>query len=299
MNLRELPSPLRIYWDLPDAPSDPALCSRICREIIETKMLFLSLHDPVYQEDSCCRDVLDALKGDSIAISLTIPETAAKPSFLDGLRGSAVTTLFIDTSSMNEVRSALERIRLLGEKVLPACISFDIGKANFGDVTAVVSSCLEDGIRELVFPIQRLSPGGGFFCPERRELDDLAAGLRELDHRGLQITIHDPFLWHIFYPGADYHEGGCQAANSMLYLSPDYRVYPCPSMPLELGDLRQMTLKDIINSSMKKELRRSLLAPPIDCAPCPQADKCVGGCRGRALAATGSFDHRDPACGYV
>ena len=299
MNLRELPSPLRIYWDLPEATPDPAICRRICEEIIETKMLFLSLRDPASPEGWSCKEVLDVLKGDSIGISLTVPGAVATPSFLGGLSGSAVTTLLIDTSSLSEVRSFFEKWGPYGQGGLTPGVSFAKSGQNYREIPEVVSFCLQQGIHDLVFPIQRLGMEEGAAYLEPEGGDELAAKLRAMDYRSMRITIHDPFLWQIFYPEADYHEGGCQAANSMLYLSPDYKVYPCPAMPLELGDLRETTLGEIINSGKKQALRRSLLVPPDDCAPCPQADKCLGGCRGRALASAGSLDRRDPACGYV
>ncbi|MDA8105493.1 MAG: SPASM domain-containing protein [Nitrospiraceae bacterium] len=298
MNLRELPSPLRIYWDLPEAAPDQALCRRICEEIIETKMLFLSLRAPGSPVGCSFREVLDALKGDSIGISLTVPGSAATPSFLAGLSGSAVTTLLIDTSSLSEVRSFFEKWEPYGKGELTPGVSFANSRRNYREIPGVVSFCLQQGVHNLVFPIQRLgTEGAAYLEPEGGY--ELAAKLRAMDYSSMRITIHDPFLWQIFYPEADYHEGGCQAANSMLYLSRDYKVYPCPVMPLELGDLHETTLGEIINSAKKEELRQSLLIPPVDCAPCPQADKCLGGCRGRALASAGSLDRRDPACWYV
>jgi GeoRSP system SPASM domain protein len=299
MNLRELPSPLRIYWDLPEASPDSALCRRICEEIIEAKMLFLSLRDPGSAVGCSCREILEALKGGSIGISLTLPGAAATPSFLAGLSGSAATTLLIDASSMDEVRSSFGKKEGYAKGMVVPGVSFVCSRQNYREIPGVVSFCLREGIRDLVFPIQRFGAGAGGAYLDREEGDELAAKLRAMDYRSMRITIHDPFLWQIFYPEADYHEGGCQAANSMLYLSPDYKVYPCPAMPLDLGDLRETTLVEIINSAKKKELRRSLLRPPGDCAPCPQADKCLGGCRGRALASAGFLERRDPACGYV
>ncbi len=296
MNLRELPSPLSIYWDLPEASPDPALCRRVCEEIITTKMLFLSLRDSGSPVGCSCREVLDALKGDIIGISLTVPGSAATPSFLGGLSGSAVTTLLIDTSSLTEVSSFFEKRGPYGQGELTPGISFASSRRNYREIPGVVSFCLQQGIQDLVFPIQRIGPEERAAYLEHKGRDELAAKLRAIDYRSMRITIHDPFLWQIFYPEADYHEGGCQAANSMLYLSPDYKVYPCPAMPLELGDLHETTLGEIINSAKKKELRRYLLTPPVDCVPCPQADKCLGGCRGRALASVGSLDRRDPAC---
>jgi GeoRSP system SPASM domain protein len=175
-------------------------------------------------------------------------------------------------------------------------ISFDVSRDNYREIPDIAAFCLEHGINDLVFPIQRLGGTDRPFCFTKKERDELAPKLAGLAYRSLRITIHDPFLWPVFYPEKEYHEGGCQAANSMLYIAPDLTVTPCPAMPLPLGDLRKTTLREIILSDGKRGLRKRLLAPPGECASCGLAAACLGGCRGRALAGPGSLDRRDPAC---
>jgi GeoRSP system SPASM domain protein len=179
---------------------------------------------------------------------------------------------------------------------MPFGISFEVTQENFHEIPDVVSCCVQNGIRNLVFPIQRLETGKDVFCGCRKDREEISRGLEGLDRRGLQLTIHDPFLWEVFYPDTDYHEGGCQAANSMLYISPSYKVWPCPAMPVELGDLHETSLREIVLSGGKKHLRSLLLSPPGECGECERVEKCLGGCRGRAYAMTGSLDRPDPAC---
>jgi GeoRSP system SPASM domain protein len=135
----------------------------------------------------------------------------------------------------------------------------------------------------------------GFYI-KGKERDALSLKISRIDFRTIRVTIHDPFLWKVFYPDTDYHEGGCQAANSLLYISPEYRVYPCPAMSIELGDLHETTLRKIVLSATKKELRRSLLNPPTECVACNHGNTCLGGCRGRAFASANSLSRSDPAC---
>lgn len=295
MNLKELASPVRIYWDLAQAPCDCVNCLKICEQIVEIKILFLSLRSPA-SSLSPCLAILDKLKDKNIAVCLTIPGSALNPSMLARLLDTRIKTLLIDASSFSEVRSSVDKIGQYGNSRLHPGISFDIGKDNFREITDVVSFCLNNRISDLVFPIQGIVARRDFFYINRKEREELAAHLSRIDHRKVRITIHDPFLWEAFYPYTDYHEGGCQAANSMLYISPEYRVYPCQAMPVELGDLNETTLRQIILSGKKKELRNSLLNPPEECAACDQVNKCLGGCRGRAFASAGSLSRRDPAC---
>jgi GeoRSP system SPASM domain protein len=82
----------------------------------------------------------------------------------------------------------------------------------------------------------------------------------------------------------------------MAYISSDGNVYPCPSMPLALGNLRETPLKSILSSAYKKELIKSLFEPPEECLGCGELYQCAGGCRGRVYALADTLDRRDPAC---
>lgn len=296
MNLRELTWPVRIYWDLPADPSETERCLNICDEIIERKVLFLSLCDTGPSVSQLCLSVLNRLKGANIGISLTVPAAALIPLVLTQLSAAGVRTLLIEALSYDEVCSVAEKGAGYRMEGLPIGISFGAGRNNYREIPEVVSCCLTNRIRDLVFPIQRLVNAKECFFVDSVESEKLAGRLKSIEHKPLRITIHDPFLWKVFYPDADYHEGGCQAANSMLYISPEQKVYPCPAMPLELGDLHEVTLREIILSPAKKDLRRTLLSPPAECGSCGLASKCLGGCRGRAVAVSGSFDRRDPGC---
>ena len=295
MNLRELSRPVRVYWDLPKGPPD-ALAPEIGEEIAAMKILFLSLHDSASPVSPVCRDLLDRLSNKNIAISLTAPASALSPSLTARLQDSTLKTLLLQSSSLHEIGVLAEEIGRYGDSTRRPGISFDLGKGNYRDIPDVVALCLNHGVHDLVIPIQRLVAGRTLFCMKSRDRGKIALRLRRMDYRKLRITIHDPFLWQVFYPDADYHEGGCQAGNSMLYISPEYRVYPCPAMPVELGDLHETTLREIIRSVKKKELRDALLTPPAECAVCDQVVQCLGACRGRTFALTGTFSRRDPVC---
>jgi GeoRSP system SPASM domain protein len=113
---------------------------------------------------------------------------------------------------------------------------------------------------------------------------------------GIELTIHDPFLWRAFNPRVPFPQGGCQAANTMIAISRDGDVYPCPCLPVKLGTIGEATLKEIVASSVKKDFRRKLLAVPADCSECSKIGECRGGCRGRAYVQHGNLDGIDSAC---
>ncbi len=292
MNLRDLAWPIRVYWDLPEDPSGSGLCMKVCDDIVDIKILFLSLRDKTPAISQCCKEVLARLKDMNVGLSLSITGSALSPE----LAGLPVKTLLAEASSLDGVRSLIGKISRQGKEGLNCGVSFEVGQGNYREIPDVVSLCIDNGIRDLVLPIQRLETGKEVFCLGKREGEEISRRLGGIDHGKIRLTIHDPFLWAVFFPNTDYHEGGCQAANSMLYISPSYKVYPCPAMPLELGDLNITTLREIVLSEKKKKLRNALLSPPGECAECDSASKCLGGCRGRAYALTGALDRRDPAC---
>jgi GeoRSP system SPASM domain protein len=303
MNLRELAWPLRIYWDLPagrqvlpENHSDPDLCRKICNELVELKILFLSLRAGSPAARQSCMDILDGLKGRNIGLSITVSDPAVTASILDQAKGAALKTLLAEATSLHEVRSLIKLTRREGKEEPLFGISFEVTQENFHEIPDVISCCVQNGIRDLVFPIQRLETGKGVFCFSGKDRQEISRRMEGMDRGKLRLTIHDPFLWEVFSPDADYHEGGCQAANSMLYISPLYKVWPCPAMPVELGDLHETSLREIILSGKKKQLRSLLLSPPGECKPCDRSEKCLGGCRGRSYAMTGSMDRADPAC---
>jgi GeoRSP system SPASM domain protein len=82
----------------------------------------------------------------------------------------------------------------------------------------------------------------------------------------------------------------------MLSIDRNGFVYPCPVMPVPLGDLKSMSLKEIAKGVAKRELRSRLLILPAECAGCSEAESCKGGCRGRGEKVSGSWESLDPGC---
>jgi GeoRSP system SPASM domain protein len=145
--------------------------------------------------------------------------------------------------------------------------------------------------------MQRLYNNEVPFFITRLEQLELADHLSKIGGvKDLSLTIHDPFLWRAFNPGIPFPQAGCQAANTMIAISPDGGVFPCPSLPVRLANIGHKSLKEIILSTEKKEFRRRLLTPPGDCCDCAEISICRGGCRGRGLVQEGSLNGIDKAC---
>jgi GeoRSP system SPASM domain protein len=146
--------------------------------------------------------------------------------------------------------------------------------------------------------MQRLEIGGDCFQLGKAERQELAGRLREVGNLDkMRVTIHDPFLWRVFFQAVSFPNGSCQAANTMLHIAANGDVYPCPSLPVRLGSLATTPLSVIAVSPEKMNLRARLVSPPQGCLACAEVSNCLGGCRGRGYCVTDSWDEPDPGCG--
>lgn len=285
----ELATPITVYWDLaPGAPASDYLV-RIAADIAASRPLMLQLYDPSPRPGKALHVVLEQLKGKSVAVSLTM--TTGSFSLLDGsaVEELGVKEILLAADSLHELESLAGRPSL--------GISWSVTRDAWRVLPDVVATCRARGFRRLVLPMQRLYNGEAPFFLSRDEQDELERALAAVGGtEGINVTIHDPFLWRPFNPGVSFPQGGCQAANTMIAISPDGGVYPCPSLPVRLGEIGATSLKEIVASTGKKEFRRRLLLDPEGCRDCRELAECRGGCRGRGYVMHGTLDGMDEAC---
>ena len=311
MKLKEFSAPISAYWDLPenrenrDRPpfssekmGSVPIFSRICKELIDIKILNLNLLDQGASISEECLEILEGLKEAHMSISLTVSASALDRQLMSRLEGLNVRALFVTAGPLDDLRSSLDIIKRHRSAGLSFGISFSVNRDNYTDLPEVLTLCLDSGMDYLVIPMQRLMEEGECFYITPKEREGLELKLRGIDKpERLRIIINDPFLWSAFFPETQYPECGCQAANSMLYISRALEVYPCAAMPVKLGDLGKTTLKEIISSADKSEFRRLINMTPEGCRDCKKLPQCLGGCRGRTYALEGSVNGPDPACG--
>jgi GeoRSP system SPASM domain protein len=303
MKFRELSFPVTAYVDL--GPNFSVSPLRLCEELVSNKVLTVHLSAAESPFSDCCLDILQGLKDQQIAIFLTIPLGAPNDTILRILQRCDLRGLFFEVFSSKEAEKAAEKIKTLREYLKAAetdeknevfGLSFSITKLNYGELPLALSICSSSGIMRFTVPIQRIKVGEELFYLGKGEREELL-GITENISQQMRPIIHDPFLWRLFYPSAALPEGGCNAANTMLYISPDGCVYPCPSLPFKLGTLKNGNLREIMSSRQKSELRKMLSKLPVECHQCVKATHCLGGCRGRSFVVNNSFAAIDPACG--
>jgi GeoRSP system SPASM domain protein len=290
MSLPELSTPIRIYWDLTPLPAVPPDHEKIVAGIIELKILNLDITATASTIPASCFKVLEKCTGARLRVTLTV-SPAAYSAQAEILALAPPNELLFEVTGIDTLRSLFP----LPQPV--EGVSFPLGEHNWEQIPDVIHFCSKNGIKHLVFPMQRLYRGEvPFYIP--------ASGLKAISDAlltfssapGLSVTAHDPFVWRAIFPLSPFPEGRCQAANTMLSIDQEGIVYPCPVMPVPLGSLNEMTLKEIAKGEFKKAVRARLLSLPAECAECPDAESCKGGCRGRGERVFGTWEAFDPGC---
>lgn len=89
---------------------------------------------------------------------------------------------------------------------------------------------------------------------------------------------------------------GCSAGRGFVYIKPNGDVWPCPFIETNCGNVLERSFSEIWSDSMVlNDLRNRETRLKGRCGECEYRRLC-GGCRGRALAATGDYLAEDPSC---
>ena len=291
MSLPELATPIRLYWDITPLPDFPLDQERICGEIISLKILSLDLTATGPALPAVCFPILEQCRSSRLAITLTVSPEALTEETRLRLSAAPPKELLLEITDLEQLPPGAA----LPSEVVG--ISFPVTENSWQQIPALFRFAGEQGCKRLVLPMQRLYAGEKAFHLTRKQLETLTSELAQIPRNPeMRVTVHDPFLWRGIFPGTPFPEGRCQAANTMLSIDRNGIVYPCPTMPVAIGDLKRESLRDIARGEAKKELRAQLLRPPADCSLCGDAEACKGGCRGRGERISGSWDGIDPAC---
>lgn len=288
MNPDNLRDPFIVYWDLRPAGYSEETILNVCDELIKCKIFVLNLKDVSNSLSSAAIGILAKLGETDIKIRLTVRHDAVAWPMMEILQKRGI-SLFLETDSIEKLRSTAAAVK--------ANVSFLLNKNNFHDIPDIIRFCLKNQVAELEFPIQRAEDKDMFY-PDLKNIDRLHDELKSMSFEKLKVTVHDPFLWKVFHDKEQHAGTGCNGANTMIYISPDLDVTPCPLLPLNMGRLGTETLNEIFSSAKRRQIRKMLLAPPYECRKCAIVDNCVGGCRGRTYVLYDTFDKKDPACRF-
>lgn len=291
MSLPELSTPIRIYWDLTPLPALPPDHGKIAADIIALKILNLDITATGLSIPPACFSIIENCVAARMGVTLTVSPGGLTQNAIESLSSAPPKELLLEIISFTELHS---------HTPLPASvagISFPLCHENWQQIPDIIRFCSANGIRRLVFPMQRLYGGEAPFHIPAHGLKSISDALLSFTPApGLRITAHDPFVWRAIFPHTPFPNGRCQAANTMLSIDPHGVVYPCPVMPIPLGDLGSSSLREIVKGAAKRELREKLLRLPEGCVACTVAETCQGGCRGRGERVFGTWEGIDPGC---
>ncbi len=298
MNLNNLQNPIIVYWDInPLSDINPDVVHSVCDDLIKNKIFVLYICDMSPVLSTTSSTILEKLKNAYMSVILTVPASA-----LGGFDGRnfmpALKKILILYENLDQLSSGLGEVKSFYTEALPIGVAFFMNKANYGCIPDVLKLCLESGIKDIHFPIQRPKSGQEIFCPDNEITSWLSNEIKDIKTDDLHINVHDPFLWGLFHNNVTENTKGCQAANTMVYITAGLTVMPCPLLPIGLGDLKHSTLSEVFLSDKRQQVRKRLAAPPQECADCERLKGCLGGCRGRAYLHDETFNKKDPACHY-
>ncbi len=289
----ELSSPIRLYWDLlTDQPANEYV-NRVCADVMALRFLSIHLRDLGESLAPATTQAIEQLSGTGRALLLSTTLSAALG--LAGVLQGKLRQLFVHVASAAEISRVAELRRRLAP--LTVGISLAIPAVFLAELPSLLQVAIGEDLFDIHFPMQRLTAGESCWTPSQTELARLAAQIQANPLPAeVKLTIHDPFLWRAFHAELPFPDGGCQAANTMLYVATDGQVYSCPLIPVSLGNLHDQSLPQIAVSPAKVQLRKTIKTLPQICIGCPDLAGCHAGCRGRAFVLSGWSAH-DPACG--
>lgn len=95
--------------------------------------------------------------------------------------------------------------------------------------------------------------------------------------------------------GLAWSSKGCLAGGGIVFVDAVGKVFPCGYLPVEVGDLRKQSLKEILESSQTLASLRNTDLLEGRCSGCEFAPSC-GGCRARSWGTVGTLFGEEPSC---
>lgn len=313
MSITALDSPLRLTWHLHNAaghPLDPAVAGSIAQRIVEAGIFYLTLDAQPLAHRSLPQ-ILPLLRQGGIRVQATFCGTEAEwqglvdfPADCDLLLDAGAFLCADPTSTLSRLSDAVRQLQ--GRGIKPALLLVP-NRANLLRIPQLLDLCRTQGITRFKLPNTPIDASfgadfPGLLLPGPSDLDALRSAVSDPVslRSGVELEVHDLFLWEIFFPAArgegraEY--GGCQAGNSLGHVDSNGTVHPCSSWPQPLGSLLETSLDEIWQGTLRQQVRAEVATTPAGCGGCRDYAICFGGCRGlsRSLAPTG--DGRDLLC---
>ncbi len=310
MALDLLDTPLRISWALhhQGVAQSPALVECLTQRVVEAGVFFVTLEGQpllhpqiqalVAQLTAGGCQTLVVCDGGPADLEVLVPGLAIQWLLLD-------VSAWIDTTGLQRkgLSESLAGIRAGGYE---ATLQMVPTKENILLIPEVFALAGELGAGRIKLPNTphdaSLTAGGEVRLPGPADLKKLAELLasRPLENApGLQVEIHDLFLWELLNPlvGGERGEyGGCQAANSLGHIDGEGWLHPCSSWLQPLGQLVERSIEELWATPLRYQVREEIGETPQGCLGCGDYPLCLGGCRGLGRSLNQGAGGRDLLC---
>jgi GeoRSP system SPASM domain protein len=309
MSLDLLDAPLRVTWDFP--AREPALSAaelnRVAGRLTAAGVFAVTCVGQPLLSPALSEVLLQLRSGGCRTLIVhngTLEETAVLQ------RQLPVDQLLLDVARFIDDREHIDTIGLgralsaVRESGFEPGLQLVPSRRNLRHLPALLHCCRELRVAQLALPN---TPVDDSFDALRSEallrpadLNELRRALDGVPVAGVQLQIHDLFLWELFSAwneGAGRGEyGGCQAGNSIGHIDGHGRLHPCSSWQEPLGSLLETELDELWQSPRRYAVRAAIAAIPNGCRGCLDYSQCFGGCRGLTRSADPDGDGRDLLC---
>jgi radical SAM protein with 4Fe4S-binding SPASM domain len=218
--------------------------------------------------------------GGSVIVKYNSVENAAIQDTMVGcVRGTHDRVQRTIDMLLNEGFAQTQPTRLAVESV--------ISQTNVGEIEKIFRYARRNNIYpylELVTPAGRGKEYPKILCREEA---------RDIFHELASVDEHE--FGYSWVPRPPRVADNCTFYETGVYINAEGKVQPCPTVDMELGDLKQEKLKDVLSKDVTRRVRNIRENIEGKCQKCSMSGECYG-CRGTAFNITGDIFAADPVC---
>ncbi len=299
--------------------------ARVVDELVDMKVLRISFvgGEPLVRKDFL--EILSYCSTKDIAVEFSTNGYAFTPAVLKALEDLNIFSVQVSIDGLGDSHDefrgrkgsfdkAIRALELARDGGLRATISTTVTRNNYLEIPAMIDRFRAMGIPMISYkaipfmPVGRGRENESELSLTPAQIKEYSRSMREKKREcGDSFVVDNEGAYSWLFDDADGAAPvpadarvGCGAGRTLAVIGADGSVYPCPFLhDFRAGDLREQSFLDIWQNSAVFEVFRRIKKGDLkgkcrDCEYLPE--KCSGGCRASAYAATGDLYAEDPCC---